>query len=77
MLRRTDLRGSVPPPAALRSLLPRADTDVDAVLDRVRPIVSAVAERGVAAVLDYTERFDDVRPAGVRVPAAAIAVFET
>ncbi len=73
MLRRTDLRGSVPPPAALRSMLPRADVDVDAVLDRVRPIVSAVAEHGVAAVLDYTERFDKVRQASIRVPAAAIA----
>jgi histidinol dehydrogenase len=73
MLRRTDLRGSVPAPAALRALLPRADVDVDAVVDRVRPIVADVAARGVPAVLEYTERFDRVRPAGVRVPADAIA----
>ncbi|HEX3592846.1 MAG TPA: histidinol dehydrogenase [Pseudonocardiaceae bacterium] len=73
MLRRTDLRGSLPPPAALRALLPRADVDVDAVLDRVRPIVAGVAEHGVTAVLDYTERFDRVRPPTVRVPAGAIA----
>jgi histidinol dehydrogenase len=73
MLRRTDLRGAMPPPSALRALLPRADLDVDAVLDRVRPIVTAVAEHGVPAALDYTERFDKVRPARVRVPAAAIA----
>ncbi|HEY3748128.1 MAG TPA: histidinol dehydrogenase [Pseudonocardiaceae bacterium] len=73
MLRRTDLRGSVPPPATLRSLLPRADVDVDVVLDQVRPIVTAVAERGVAAALEYTERFDKVRPASIRVPAAELA----
>jgi histidinol dehydrogenase len=73
MLRRTDLRGSLPRPVALRALLPRADLDVDAVLDRVRPIVADVAERGVPAVLDYTERFDRVRPSTVRVPAGAIA----
>jgi histidinol dehydrogenase len=73
MLRRTDLRGSLPAPAALRALLPRADVDVDAVLDRVRPIVSAVAEHGVPAVLDLTERFDKVRPTAVRVSADAIA----
>ncbi|HEX5115024.1 MAG TPA: histidinol dehydrogenase [Pseudonocardiaceae bacterium] len=73
MLRRTDLRGSVPAPAALRALLPRADVDVEAVVDRIRPIVADVAARGVPAVLDHTERFDRVRPAGVRVPAEAIA----
>jgi len=73
MLRRIDLRDSVPPPAALRAILPRADVDVDAVTHQVAPIVDAVAERGVAAVLDYTERFDKVRPATVRVPAAELA----
>jgi histidinol dehydrogenase len=73
MLRRTDLRGSMPPPAELRTILPRADVDVDAVTHRVRPIVAAVAEHGVSAVLDYTEQFDKVRPATVRVPAAELA----
>jgi histidinol dehydrogenase len=73
MLRRIDLSGSVPPPADLRAILPRADTDVDAVTHRVRPIVDAVAEHGVSAVLDYTEQFDKVRPAAVRVPAAELA----
>ncbi|HVV20855.1 MAG TPA: histidinol dehydrogenase [Pseudonocardiaceae bacterium] len=73
MLRRTDLRGTVPPPAALRALLPRADVDVDAVTHLVRPIVESVAEHGVSAVLDHTERFDKVRPATVRVPEAELA----
>ncbi|HEX3787718.1 MAG TPA: histidinol dehydrogenase [Pseudonocardiaceae bacterium] len=72
MLRRTDLRASVPPPAQLRAALPRAEVDVDAVLPRVRPIVDAVRERGAAAALDYTEQFDKVRPATVRVPAAEL-----
>jgi len=58
MLRRIDLRGSVPPPADLRSILPRADVDVDSVAHLVRPIVDDVAARGVPAVLEYTERFD-------------------
>ncbi|MFC5993333.1 histidinol dehydrogenase [Pseudonocardia hispaniensis] len=69
MLRRIDLRSTpLPGPAALRTVLPRADVDVDAVLEQVRPIVDAVRERGVAAALEYTERFDQVRPAAVRVP---------
>jgi histidinol dehydrogenase len=72
MLRRIDLCGSVPPPAELRSVLPRADVDVDSVAHLVRPIVDDVAARGVSAVLEYTERFDKVRPATVRVPGAEL-----
>jgi histidinol dehydrogenase len=72
MLTRVDLRDSVPSSAALRAVLPRADIDVDAVTHQVRPIVDAVAQRGVDAVLEYTERFDKVRPASVRVPADAL-----
>ena len=74
MLRRTDLRSApLPPTAALRALLPRAEVDVDAVVERVRPIVAAVRERGVEAALEFSERFDRVRPSAVRVPAAALA----
>ena len=72
MLSRTDLRGRVPSPAQLRAMLPRAEVDVDAVLHRVRPIVDDVRERGVPAALDYTERFDSVRPSSVRVPEPAL-----
>src|SRR6476620_7632627 len=74
MLRRPDLRSApLPPTAALRALLPRAEVDVDAVVERVRPIVAAVRERGVEAALEFAERFDRVRPGSVRVPAAALA----
>lgn len=69
MLRRTDLRTSVPPPAKLRASLPRAEMDVDAVLHRVRPIVEAVRDRGADAALEFTENFDKVRPDAVRVTA--------
>lgn len=72
MLTRSDLRNRVPAPAQLRSLLPRAEVDVDAVLHQVRPIVDAVRERGVEAVLELAERFDRVRPSVVRVPAAEL-----
>ncbi|HZS22685.1 MAG TPA: histidinol dehydrogenase, partial [Pseudonocardiaceae bacterium] len=68
MLRRTDLRDGVPGAAALRGMLPRAEVDVDAVIHQVTPVIDAVRSRGVDAVLDFTERFDRVRPAGVRVP---------
>ncbi|MFI5609779.1 histidinol dehydrogenase [Amycolatopsis sp. NPDC051903] len=72
MLNRTDLRGQVPTVAELRAALPRAEYDVDAALHHVRPVVEAVRDRGVAAVLEYTEQFDKVRPQSVRVPAAEL-----
>jgi histidinol dehydrogenase len=53
-------------------MLPRAELDVDAALEAVRPIVESVRERGVEAVLEVTERFDKVRPASVRVPVAEL-----
>ncbi|GLY66209.1 histidinol dehydrogenase [Amycolatopsis taiwanensis] len=73
MLSRIDLRGRVPSAAELRATLPRAEIDVDEAVHQVRPVVEAVRDRGVDAVLDYTEKFDRVRPATVRVPAAALA----
>ena len=53
--------------------MPRAALDVEHAVERVRPICDDVRDRGVAALLDLTERFDGVRPDGVRVPAAALA----
>ncbi|PRY42433.1 histidinol dehydrogenase [Umezawaea tangerina] len=73
MLTRTDLRGSVPSSSELRAVLPRAEVDVEAVLHQVRPVVEAVADRGVDAVMEFTERFDKVRPASVRVPVAELS----
>jgi histidinol dehydrogenase len=57
----------------LKAALPRAEFDVEAALDAVRPIVADVAERGAAALYDAAERFDGIRPARLRVPAEVIA----
>src|SRR5205085_53891 len=58
---------------ALRGVVPRAALDVEHAVERVRPICEDVRNRGVEALLDLTERFDGVRPAGIRVPAEALA----
>ena len=73
LMSRIDLRGEQLSTARLRAVLPRGGVDVDAVLPKVRPIVDAVVERGAEAALDFGERFDGVRPATVRVPAAQLA----
>lgn len=72
MLARTDLRGRTPTTAELRGALPRGGVDVDAVLHHVRPVVDDIRDRGAVAALDYSEKFDGVRPARVRVPQAEI-----
>lgn len=68
MLSITDLRGSTPTIAQLRRALPRGGTDVDSVLATVQPVVADILQRGAAAALEYGEKFDQVRPASVRVP---------
>ncbi|MEV8019513.1 histidinol dehydrogenase [Streptomyces sp. NPDC086554] len=74
MISRIDLRGdALPEGPALRALLPRADFDVAAALEKVRPICEAVHHRGDTALIDYAEKFDGVRLDQVRVPAAALA----
>ncbi|MDP9823489.1 histidinol dehydrogenase [Nocardioides massiliensis] len=77
MLRRIDLRGrALTAPGAdhdLRSAVPRADFDVDAALDVVRPICDAVRDRGEEAVAEFSQRFDRVTPPSLRVPAEVLA----
>ncbi|MER5439546.1 histidinol dehydrogenase [Streptomyces sp. NPDC002790] len=73
MISRIDLRGAaLPEGQALRSLLPRADFDVSAALEKVRPICEDVHHRGDAALIEYGEKFDGVKLEAVRVPAEAI-----
>ncbi len=65
------MRGSLP--ANLRDVLPRAELDVEAALEKVRPICEAVRHRGAAAVRELTAELDGVEIESARVPRAAIA----
>nr|WP_203608984.1 histidinol dehydrogenase [Streptomyces anulatus] len=68
------MRGdALPEGGALRDLLPRAEFDVEAALETVRPICEDVRHRGSAAVIEWGEKFDGVRIESVRVPAEAIS----
>ena len=54
MISRIDLRGdALPEGPALRDLLPRAEVDVEAALEKVRPICEDVHHRGDAALIEY------------------------
>ncbi|GAA1885497.1 histidinol dehydrogenase [Streptantibioticus ferralitis] len=77
MISRIDLRGAAFAEASLdggidRDLLPRAELDVEAALEKVRPICDDVKHRGTAALIDYAERFDGVKIDRTRVPAEAL-----
>ncbi|MFC3998598.1 histidinol dehydrogenase [Nocardiopsis sediminis] len=65
MISRIDLRGN---PGDPRDLLPRPELDIEAALDKVRPICEDVRHRGSEALFELAERFDGVRPAALRVP---------
>ncbi|MGO4461039.1 histidinol dehydrogenase [Streptomyces sp. M-16] len=73
MISRIDLRGdALPEGGALRDLLPRAEFDVEAALEKVRPICEDVHHRGTAALIEYARKFDGVELERVRVPAEAL-----
>ena len=79
MIRRIDLRtppGSARPEAGsehhrLRSVVPRAETDVAATVEVVQPILDAVRTRGLEAVLEYAKAFDRVEQTDIAVPVEA------
>jgi histidinol dehydrogenase len=70
MIRRIDLRGETA--TDYRGLVPRADFDVEAALDVVRPICDAVRHRGVEAIREFSAQFDRVEQDDIVVPPAAL-----
>lgn len=74
MLATIDLRSATLGPRRLREVMPRAEYDVEAALETVRPICDDVRDRGAEALYDLAERFDGVRPTHLRVPAEILAL---
>jgi histidinol dehydrogenase len=76
VIRRIDLRSTAAAgagaPVDHRAAVPRAEVDVEATLEVVRPIVAAVRERGLEAVREYSARFDGVEQEDIAVPQAAL-----
>jgi histidinol dehydrogenase len=75
MIRRIDLRsttGGASVAPDYRSVVPRAEFDVEAALDVVRPICDAVRHRGIDAVTEFGARFDGVEQTDIAVPREAL-----
>src|SRR5688572_31109794 len=71
MIRRIDVRGGASasgPRGSYRTVVPRAEVDVAATLEVVRPICDAVQQRGVEAIFEFTSRFDGVEQTDIAVP---------
>ena len=73
MMSTIDLRGRNLGARELRHLLPRAEFDVAAAVETVRPLCEDVRHRGAEALYELGERFDGVRPPTLRVPTDVIA----
>jgi histidinol dehydrogenase len=75
VITRIDVRGTdlLSGSADLRTLVPRAEIDVERAVEAVRPICEDVRRRGEAALIEYGERFDGVRLESVRVAREAMA----
>jgi histidinol dehydrogenase len=73
MMSTIDLRGRDLGARELRHLLPRAEFDVAAAVETVRPLCEDVRRRGAEALYELGERFDGVRPPTLRVPTDVIA----
>jgi len=72
VLRRIDIRGQDLSTKQLLEVVPRAEIDIDAALETVRPILADVRARGEAALREYGDRFDSGSPASLRIAQADI-----
>ena len=72
-MRTIDLRGRELSRADLLKLVPRAALGAEVAVERVRPLVAAVAERGEEALREQARDFDGVEGHALRVPVEAIA----
>lgn len=72
-MRTIDLRGGALSRAELLRLVPRAAVSASEAVERVRPLVADVAERGEAALRAQARDFDGVEGHALRVPAETVA----
>lgn len=73
MLRTWDLSGLNWPTNNLSELsVPRSAIDVEAVLPQTQEIINQVRDGDEKTILSLTEKFDQIRPRGLRVPKAEI-----
>ena len=73
-MRIIDLRGKKLTRAEMLEAMPRAEMGTNEATDLVQPILDDVKARGAAALRDFAEKFDHIRPENLRVPVEAMYV---
>ena len=71
-MRIIDLRGKKLTRAEMLEAMPRAEMGTNEATDLVQPILDDVKARGAAALRDFAEKFDHIRPEHLRVPVEAM-----
>ncbi len=72
MLRTLDLRGGSRRVSELRDVVPRAQIDIDSVVEQVRPIVESVKLGGASAAQEWSLKHDGIVAPTIRVPQDVI-----
>lgn len=67
LLRRIDLREGIPSSSKINSLVPRASLKIETAATQVTGLIQDVANRGEAALVELTEKFDGFDPRPVKV----------
>ena len=71
-MRIIDLRGKKLTRAEMLEAMPRAEMGTNEATELVQPILDDVKARGAAALRDFAEKFDHIRPEHLRVPVEAM-----
>lgn len=71
-MRIIDLRGKKLTRAEMMEAMPRAEMGTNEATELVQPILDDVKARGAAALRDFAEKFDHIRPEHLRVPVEAM-----
>ena len=61
-IRTLDLRGKRLSAVEVRDLLPRASLDIDQAAEQIRPLIDDIKSRGLAAVIEVSQKFDGFNP---------------
>lgn len=72
-MRTLDLRQGSRRVAQLQNLVPRAEFDLDEVLEQIKPIVQDVQLRGVTAAQEWSAKLDGIAADSIRVPQDVIS----
>jgi histidinol dehydrogenase len=68
-----DLRGTGLAGAPVPTVVPRAGADLDEVVETVRQVCDDVRDRGVAAIVEASRRYDGVHQTDIAVPPEAMS----